>query len=113
MQDVEGFARRRPGVFLVGAAVAGFLTGRVVRGARDAQSNGGSSFSSTTRSTSGYSSGLRYSESSDPFANPAPSGIETRPLSPTTAEVTPSTGGFADPDDESSLSSPRTGREGF
>jgi hypothetical protein len=31
LQDVQAFARRRPGAFLVGAAVAGFGLGRAVR----------------------------------------------------------------------------------
>jgi hypothetical protein len=121
VQDVQSFARRRPGAFLVGAAVAGFLTGRLVRGARDAQSDGGSSYRSTTGYDTGYSTGYSsttgYGQSTDPFSTPARSGQETAPLSSTTAEVTtPSTttgtGGFADPDDES-LSSPRIGREGL
>lgn len=34
--DVQGFARRRPGVFLAGAAVAGFAVGRMLRGAQSA-----------------------------------------------------------------------------
>jgi hypothetical protein len=34
VRDLEGFARRRPGMFLGGAAAAGFLVGRVIRGAR-------------------------------------------------------------------------------
>jgi hypothetical protein len=33
--DLQRFARRRPGVFLLGAAVAGFGVGRVVRSAQD------------------------------------------------------------------------------
>jgi hypothetical protein len=37
--DVQDFARRRPGLFLAGAAVAGFAVGRMIRGARDASSS--------------------------------------------------------------------------
>jgi hypothetical protein len=33
-QDLAGFARRRPALFLMGAIVAGFATGRLVRGAQ-------------------------------------------------------------------------------
>jgi hypothetical protein len=33
LDDVRAFARRRPGVFLLGAAAAGFLVGRMVKGA--------------------------------------------------------------------------------
>jgi hypothetical protein len=35
MADVRSFARRRPGTFLLGAAAAGFVTGRVLRGSAD------------------------------------------------------------------------------
>jgi hypothetical protein len=37
VEDVAGFARRRPGMFLVAAAGAGFAIGRLVRAERDAQ----------------------------------------------------------------------------
>jgi hypothetical protein len=37
LEDVRGFARRRPGTFLLGALVAGVVVGRVTRGAKDAQ----------------------------------------------------------------------------
>jgi vacuolar-type H+-ATPase subunit H len=36
LDDVRSFARRRPGMFLLGAGVAGFAVGRLVRGAKDA-----------------------------------------------------------------------------
>jgi hypothetical protein len=35
LEDVRSFARRRPGTFLLGALVAGVVTGRVVRAAAD------------------------------------------------------------------------------
>jgi len=37
LADVQTFARRRPGVFLLGAAVAGVLAGRAVRNAQEQQ----------------------------------------------------------------------------
>lgn len=40
LEDVRGFARRRPGTFLVGALVAGVVAGRFARGAKDASSGG-------------------------------------------------------------------------
>ncbi|HEY7134406.1 MAG TPA: hypothetical protein VIB48_05020 [Acidimicrobiia bacterium] len=40
VDDVERFARRRPGVFLLGAGVAGFLVGRMMRGAAAGAPNG-------------------------------------------------------------------------
>lgn len=39
VQDLQSFARRRPGAFLVAAGLAGFATGRLLRGARDAASD--------------------------------------------------------------------------
>lgn len=40
LEDVRGFARRRPGTFLAGALVAGVVAGRFARGAKDASQNG-------------------------------------------------------------------------
>ena len=37
LEDVRGFARRRPGTFLLGALAAGIVVGRVTRGAKAAQ----------------------------------------------------------------------------
>jgi hypothetical protein len=37
LNEVRGFARRKPGVFLAGAALAGVLVGRLTRGVVDAQ----------------------------------------------------------------------------
>ncbi|MGW0120508.1 hypothetical protein [Streptomyces sp. NPDC003327] len=39
--DLQNFARRRPGAFLAGAAVAGFLVGRAGKGVGAASSSGG------------------------------------------------------------------------
>lgn len=36
LDEVRGFARRRPGTFLIGAVAAGMLAGRLTRGAKDA-----------------------------------------------------------------------------
>lgn len=45
LDQARGFARQKPGTFLLGALVAGVVAGRVVRGAKDAQgsSTGGTS----------------------------------------------------------------------
>jgi len=40
VDDVVGFARRRPGLFLLGAAGAGFLVGRLVRSGKAAMDDG-------------------------------------------------------------------------
>lgn len=44
LDEVRGYARRKPGTFLLGALAAGIVAGRVTRGARTAQS---SSFTSS------------------------------------------------------------------
>lgn len=41
LSDIEGFARRRPGVFLAGAALAGFAVARAGKGVSAAGSDGG------------------------------------------------------------------------
>jgi hypothetical protein len=43
LSDLQGFARRRPGVFLLGCAAAGFAVGRLLRGAQAANAEGGGS----------------------------------------------------------------------
>lgn len=49
VDDVQNFARRRPGVFLLGCATAGFVTGRLLRGG--AASSGGSNRNGGTTAT--------------------------------------------------------------
>jgi hypothetical protein len=41
LDEVQRFARRRPGAFLIGAAVAGFASSRLGRGAKEADSGRG------------------------------------------------------------------------
>ncbi|HEX6869852.1 MAG TPA: hypothetical protein VF163_02030 [Micromonosporaceae bacterium] len=41
INEVEAYARRRPGRFLLAAAATGFVVGRLGKGVREAQSNGG------------------------------------------------------------------------
>ena len=43
VEDVRSFARRKPGVFLLGAALAGVLAGRLTSGVKAAHSDGSSS----------------------------------------------------------------------
>jgi hypothetical protein len=60
VDDVTRFARRRPGMFLLGAGVAGFAIGRLVRSAAAEQ---GSQSSQRDRSWESPSSGVTYSAS--------------------------------------------------
>ena len=48
VEDVTRFARRKPGLFLAGAAAAGFLGGRLLRGVQAAQQQGLASSAPTT-----------------------------------------------------------------
>jgi len=48
LSDLQTFARRRPGTFLLGAAAAGFAVGRLVRGAQAANQDGGGNGSTST-----------------------------------------------------------------
>ena len=55
LDEVRSFARRKPGVFLLGAAAAGVLAGRLTSGVKAAHSSTGSSGSGTTGGTgTGY-----------------------------------------------------------
>jgi hypothetical protein len=78
LEDVRGFARRRPGTFLVGALVAGVVAGRFARGAKDASSGGPGT--PTQRATTGeptLSSGLGASAT-----EPATEGLGAPPAQP-------------------------------
>lgn len=69
LDEVRRLARRRPGAFLLGAAVAGVLAGRLTRGAVDAQRD-------TSSDTSGY---LATSQTTPLPVVPSPT---TRPAAP-------------------------------
>jgi uncharacterized phage infection (PIP) family protein YhgE len=51
--DMQRFARRRPAAFLLGAAGAGFLAGRLFRSMKDDQSSGSSSMSGMSGMSNG------------------------------------------------------------
>ncbi|MFJ2822135.1 hypothetical protein ACIO7M_13595 [Streptomyces toxytricini] len=48
LSDLQDFARRRPGAFLAGAALAGFALGRIGKGTQAAGSSGGPSVADRT-----------------------------------------------------------------
>ncbi len=58
VQDLRGFAARKPGTFLLGALAAGVVTGRLVKGAT-ADSTSGNSTSSTPRHLRRHRHGVR------------------------------------------------------
>jgi len=85
MDDVISFARRRPGLFLLGSVGAGFLAGRAVRSGKAAMSDDGGSEaarSTTLYATGGYppapTNGL---PAPDPlFDRPVVSGVDATTL---------------------------------
>jgi ElaB/YqjD/DUF883 family membrane-anchored ribosome-binding protein len=68
LHEVEDFARRRPGMFVLMAAGAGLLVGRFLRGAKDASGDGGE----VARRDPGSSAG----PSAVPYGGPAGSGAQ-------------------------------------
>jgi hypothetical protein len=78
LSDLQGFARRRPGVFLLGAAATGFAVGRLLRGAQAANADGGSG--SSTGSLPAGDAELRLGRADGPLATtsslgPAPGSV--------------------------------------
>ena len=75
LDDVRSFARRKPGVFLGSALVAGVVAGRLARGAKDAQSS--DSRASYDRTAVGQSpAGQGYGA---PVSRPTPSAVYVPP----------------------------------
>ena len=71
LQEVQDFARRRPGAFLATALVAGFVVGRVGKGVAKADPAAGGdkqatdTFESGTGSSAGYAPGGSYAAGTD------------------------------------------------
>jgi hypothetical protein len=78
LEEVRSFARRRPGMFLLGALAAGVVVGRLVRGAKQG-ADSGDTYASPTTTRSPYlpsqyaPTGVGYDEAGagDPFAGPS------------------------------------------
>ena len=66
LEDVRDFARRRPGLFLLGALGAGVAFGRLARGAKDAQSSSSAPSVRTTQPSTFAAS------SAEPVHEPSP-----------------------------------------
>ncbi|MGY1725422.1 hypothetical protein ACI79J_00475 [Geodermatophilus sp. SYSU D01062] len=91
LEEVRSFARRRPGTFLLGAAVAGVLAGRLTSGVKAAHSNGSSSGSQQFASTPpSYTAGN--------YVDPAPtySGYESTTGYGTTGGYETTTGTYGE-----------------
>lgn len=81
LDEVRSFARRKPGTFLLGAAIAGIAAGRLTSGVRNAHSGNG---------TSGRSSGTEYTQTrySQNYVEPTPSySALSEPAYPETAGI--------------------------
>ncbi|QCX27897.1 hypothetical protein [Nocardioides jishulii] len=86
LEDVRDFARRRPGVFLLGALGAGVAFGRLARGAKDAKSSSSAQPAGSARPTS-----LTAPSGATPAydASPAQGYASSTPATPTTGAPTP------------------------
>ena len=81
LEDVRGFARRRPATFLFGALAAGVVAGRLARGAKDSGAVG-----------SGGTSGSMSGSGAAPVSTTPPAPPVTPPPSGGTAAGTPTSG---------------------
>lgn len=113
LDEVTDFARRRPGTFLLVAAGAGLLAGRLARGLQGGGS--GSSSSPSTGGPTGYATGgqhvATYPPVPDEYGTDTPgygAGTEIPPVAPptTTPTVTPST-----PLTQPGVTGPESGRD--
>jgi hypothetical protein len=88
VEEVRRFARRKPGAFLAGAAIAGVLVGRLTRGAVAAASDDSSGDSRGDSSGSNGAPAARPmpttppATSPHPYAAPAPGAVPGQPRMP-------------------------------
>ncbi|MFE8911097.1 hypothetical protein [Streptomyces globisporus] len=83
LSDLQDFARRRPGAFLAGAALAGFATARLAKGAKSGDGGGEGPAStregSTVRNASRIGTGREASRAPGADPRPAPSSPSPTP----------------------------------
>lgn len=95
LQDVQDFARRKPGTFLVAAAVAGFAVGRLGRTVMSNTQSSGSA--GTTRAPDVYPDGDGlYRSATAAQTMPAPAGYDPTPAYPEAPSYPPAPG-YAEP----------------
>ncbi|GAA3523421.1 DivIVA domain-containing protein [Nocardioides daeguensis] len=91
LDQVRGFARRRPGTFLLGSLVAGVVAGRLTRGAQQASSDDSDTHTGAPAGTA--SAGAPGSGSAGPLAGTAsPVAGTGAPLDPLSPGATPPAG---------------------
>ena len=89
LDEVRSFARRKPGTFLLGAALAGVVAGRLTRGVQASHSGNGSG--GTHRAAGTEYPPTRYAEN---YVEPSPAYPTTpSPVYPTPAPAYPETAG--------------------
>jgi len=72
LEDARGFARRRPGAFLAGAAAAGLLAGRLTRGAKASQDSDDSAPAATASSPTATTPSPTVTPGDTPFVGSPP-----------------------------------------
>lgn len=83
LDEVRRFARRKPGVFLLGAALAGVAVGRLTRGAIAAQSDdSGGSRGAERQSTPPSAAGMPQPAADTPYGTPTTPGHPATPEAP-------------------------------
>jgi hypothetical protein len=102
LDDVRGFARRRPGTFLLGALVAGVVAGRLTRGAKDS----GSGTNPSTGTSAGTGTGADVWSS--PAAGSLPAATTEEPTSLGTRPTPTRTHGTATGDPLAGTGTPST-----
>jgi len=83
LDEVRRFARRRPGTFLIGAAVAGLAAGRLTRGLAAKNGNGAQGTGrGPTSGGAGYPAASPYTADTGPYAPAAPAYPATPTFTP-------------------------------
>jgi len=80
LDDVRRFARQRPGTFLLGAAAAGVVVGRLLRGTKDAVE--AADAQETPRMMPGAPSTADFDATQGQPTHPAPGAVATPPAPP-------------------------------
>jgi hypothetical protein len=109
LEEVRSFARRKPGMFLLGAAAAGVLAGRMTRGVKDAHSDqsgarnvggrhAGANYVDPAPAYSGYGTTDTYATTAGTYAEGTLAGGETgTPLPPPPYGTVPPAGSVVPP----------------
>lgn len=94
LDQARGYARQKPGTFLLGALVAGVVAGRVVRGAKEAQGRGTGGSAGTTPAAPDATStaALPLTQGTPPPPAPSPMPGNVTGSAPQAGTTQPGTG---------------------